>query len=179
MITKTERPMVWNRQILIWRGGSSRWNYLRMVHASHRDLANDFSRLIVVVFWRSGMSNRDRRRRQVDWAQHRNNFSVLVVQPSVIGINANHSRDYKEQCIDYGGEENKRTAAFEFPGVRTRFNQVIKHLFLSSSDYVAGAMRVCSYSETLDSGRGKKFRVSSSEFQVPSSIPGLSRGEPI
>src|SRR6266508_3171435 len=112
MITNLVSAMVGNRQVLVWRGRSCFGHNLRMVDASHRKLADNIRGPVSGASWRRRVL-RDRYRccRQLYRVQHRNNFNVLVIQASIVSIDAHHTGDNEEQHIGCGGKENELTAA--------------------------------------------------------------------
>src|SRR5258705_13380044 len=106
MIAKGIGSMVGNRQILIWRSRSMFRDDLRMVYAGHRDLPDDFGWFIRAAFWGWRMCNRDWRRRKIHRIQHRDEFEVLIIQTSVVSIDANHTGNGEQQRIGCHGKKD-------------------------------------------------------------------------
>src|SRR6266550_8830780 len=152
MVTKSPVAAIRNRKVCVWLYRSCFRDNSRVVDTCHRNFAHDRCWPGTVISWRRCvMCDRRWWRRQLHRVKHRNDFSVLVLQTSIISIDAHHPPDNEEHHIGCGGNENERTATFEFACVGSRLNQVIKHLFS-----LAGAVRVAgAYSITLDPERAR------------------------
>src|SRR5437667_4076754 len=98
MVSDSIAALVRHRKVWIWFDRNCVRHNLWMVEAGHRNLANDFSRSVSIVSGRSRvMSDRNWRCRQFHGTQHGNDFSVLILQASIVSIDADHTGDNEEQ----------------------------------------------------------------------------------